>query len=163
MLGKEKCKILKEIRQRIADENDIPWVTQECKHQGSCRGTCPKCESELRVPERQLAARQAMGKRVAVAALCAGMAFTSVGCSNPLTRGSFTDDTGGALPAPHTMAPTVTPTPDPGEWILEGEVPYDGDLIGESQLAGDVEYIEPAETEDFELFGEPMAEDEVNG
>ena len=55
MLGKEKCRILKEIRQRIADENDIPWVTQECTHKGSCRGTCPKCESELRELERQLA------------------------------------------------------------------------------------------------------------
>ncbi|MBR5342401.1 MAG: hypothetical protein IK149_00725 [Oscillospiraceae bacterium] len=169
MLGKEKCKILKEIRQRIADENDIPWVTQECRHQGSCRGTCPKCESELRELERQLAARQAMGKRVAVAALCAGMAFTSVGCSNPLTRGSFTDDTGGALPAPHTMAPTVTPTPDPGEWILEGEVPYDGELDGRiapteyPELEGDVAWVEPAETEDFELAGEPLPEEEVHG
>ena len=81
MLGKEKCKILKEIRQRIADENEIPWVTRECTHKGSCRGTCPKCESELRELERQLAARQALGKRVAVAALCAGMAFSSAGCS----------------------------------------------------------------------------------
>ena len=80
MLGKEKCRILKEIRQRIADENEIPWVTQECTHKGSCRGTCPKCESELRELERQLAARQALGKRVAVAALCAGMAFSAAGC-----------------------------------------------------------------------------------
>ena len=29
MLGKAKCKILKEIRQKIADENDIPYVTRE--------------------------------------------------------------------------------------------------------------------------------------
>ena len=26
MLGKAKCKILKEIRQTIADENDIPYI-----------------------------------------------------------------------------------------------------------------------------------------
>ena len=44
MLGKQKCRILKEIRQRIADENDIPYVTRECSFQGNCRGTCPKCD-----------------------------------------------------------------------------------------------------------------------
>ena len=76
MLGKQKCKILKEIRQRIADENDIPYVTEECSHKGSCRGTCPKCESELRYLEQQLQKRQAMGKKVALAALCAGMTFS---------------------------------------------------------------------------------------
>ena len=47
MLGKKKCRILKEIRQKIADENDIPYVTHECKFQGECKGTCPRCESEL--------------------------------------------------------------------------------------------------------------------
>ena len=80
MLGKQKCKILKEIRQRIADENDIPYVTSECTHKGACKGTCPKCESELRYLEQQLALRQSMGKRVAVAALCAGLAFGAAGC-----------------------------------------------------------------------------------
>ena len=29
MKGTNKCKILKEIRQKIADENDIPLVTRE--------------------------------------------------------------------------------------------------------------------------------------
>ena len=48
MLGKKKCRILKEIRQKIADENDIPYVTHECKFQGECEGTCPRCESELK-------------------------------------------------------------------------------------------------------------------
>ena len=42
MRGKDKCKILKEIRQRIADENDIPYVTRECSYQGECTGTCPR-------------------------------------------------------------------------------------------------------------------------
>ena len=34
MTGKNKCRILKEIRQRIADENDIPYV--ETMRRGSC-------------------------------------------------------------------------------------------------------------------------------
>ena len=59
MLGKQKCRILKEIRQKIADENDIPYVTRECSFQGECRGTCPRCESELRYLEKELEKRAA--------------------------------------------------------------------------------------------------------
>ena len=86
MLGKEKCRILKEIRQKIADENDIPYVTHECKYQGECKGTCPRCESELKYLENQLAARAATGKRIAIAALCAGMAFSMTGCASPFNN-----------------------------------------------------------------------------
>ncbi len=88
MLGKQKCRILKEIRQRIADENDIPYVTRECSFQGECRGSCPRCESELRYLERQLALRASLKKGVTVAALCAGMAglsFAASGCSGSRT------------------------------------------------------------------------------
>lgn len=83
MLGKAKCKILKEIRQTIADENDIPFVTRQCTYQGDCSGTCPRCESELRYLERELEARRKLGKQVAVTALCAGISFGSVACSTP--------------------------------------------------------------------------------
>lgn len=69
MNGKNKCKILKEIRQRIADENDIPYVTAECKYQGNCSGTCPRCEAELAYLENELRKRQKMGKRIAIAGL----------------------------------------------------------------------------------------------
>ena len=39
--GKRTCKILKEIRKQIAQNNDIEFITSECKHQGDCLGTCP--------------------------------------------------------------------------------------------------------------------------
>ena len=29
MKGKDKCRILKQIRKKIADENDIPYVIEE--------------------------------------------------------------------------------------------------------------------------------------
>ena len=83
MLGKAKCKILKEIRQKIADENDIPYVTRECTYQGDCSGTCPRCESELRYLEQELEARKKLGKTVAVTALCTGISFGTVACSIP--------------------------------------------------------------------------------
>ena len=103
MLGKQKCRILKQIRQRIADENDIPYVTRECTFQGECRGTCPRCESELQYLERQLALRTSIKKGVTVAALCAGMAgmtFAATGCSSSSSvPGTGTESN---LPGAHT-------------------------------------------------------------
>ena len=81
MKGKEKCKILKEIRQKIADENDIPFVTSECKHQGDCRGTCPKCEAELIYLENQLQKRRSLGRKVALAGLVASFAVAGTSCA----------------------------------------------------------------------------------
>ena len=83
MRGKNKCKILKQIRQKIADENDIPLVTRECSYQGECSGTCPKCEQKLRYLEQQLARRQALGKKVTVTALAAGMIASLTACPSP--------------------------------------------------------------------------------
>ena len=80
MKGKEKCKILKQIRQKIATENDIPFVTSECKHQGDCLGTCPKCEAELLYLENELAKRRSLGKRVLLAGLVASFAITGTSC-----------------------------------------------------------------------------------
>ena len=37
--GKQTCKILKEIRQQIAEANDIEFITSECQYQGDCLGT----------------------------------------------------------------------------------------------------------------------------
>ena len=88
MRGKQKCRILKDIRRRIAEENDIPFVTRECGFQGECRGTCPRCESELRYLEQQLERRAALGKRISVAALCAGIAIGTAACG-PVGTGTF--------------------------------------------------------------------------
>ena len=85
--GKEICKALKEIRRRIATENDIEFVTSECKHKGDCQGTCPKCEAELRYLEEQLEACRRLGKTSRVVGLSVGLAaiapalFTS--CDSP--------------------------------------------------------------------------------
>ena len=38
MNGKDKCRILKDIRRQIAEKNDIEWVVSECKHKGNCKG-----------------------------------------------------------------------------------------------------------------------------
>ena len=160
MMGKQKCKILKEIRQRIADENDIPYVTRECTHKGDCRGTCPRCESELRYLEQQLQKRQAMGKKVAVAALCAGLAFTAAGC-DPV-ESLF----GGVQTRLSGEVSLVSPEPgdQPEEIEVEtGEVAFDPDLELSGALPAptppsedpDVTAGEP-EPEEWELMGEVL-------
>lgn len=71
--GKTTCRILKEIRKQIAEANDIEYVVEECQYKGDCKGTCPKCEAEVRYLESQLHKRQMLGKAVVVAGLSLGV------------------------------------------------------------------------------------------
>ena len=71
--GKQTCKILKEIRKQIAEENDINLIIEECTYQGDCLGTCPRCEAEVRYLERELEKRQRLGKAAVVAGLSVGL------------------------------------------------------------------------------------------
>ena len=70
--GRLKCKILKEIRQRIADENGIPFQAGECSYEGPCTGTCPACEAELRYLEQELEARQIPDRKALLTNLYGG-------------------------------------------------------------------------------------------
>lgn len=80
--GKQTCKILKEIRKQIAEENDIELVVSECTYQGDCKGTCPKCEAEVRYLERELEKRQRMGKAAVFAGMSLGTLFAATGCTH---------------------------------------------------------------------------------
>lgn len=141
--------MLREIRRRIASENDIPFVTEDCRFQGACRGTCPKCESELRELERQLSLRTSMGKRVTVAALCAGMAFTAAGCT-----------------AADLLSLMKQPVP---EFELEGDVPYEATCTPEPEpviLEGEIAWPEdePEDGPEDELTtGEILPPDDLMG
>ena len=75
--GKNICKQLKEVRKRIAEENDIPLEIEECTFKGECRGTCPRCEAEVRYLENALADRLRLGKVATVAGLALGLATTA--------------------------------------------------------------------------------------
>ena len=77
ILGKRICETLKGIRRDIAVANEIDYQPTECKHEGDCAGTCPKCESETRWLERQLRARQALGKAVTIAGLSVALGAMS--------------------------------------------------------------------------------------
>ena len=120
MRGKEKCKALKEIRQKIAEQNDIAFAVSECTHQGDCKGTCPKCESELRYLERQLAIRQSLGKAVVVAGISAGMCAPMVACNPIEAIGDAIEDV---------------------YYIMNPPEELEGATVPAEPLAGDVEYI----------------------
>ena len=75
--GKNICNQLKEVRKRIAEENDIPLEIEECGYKGECRGTCPRCEAEVRYLENALADRLRLGKVATVAGLVLGLAGTT--------------------------------------------------------------------------------------
>ncbi len=54
MSGKMKCTVLKEIRQKIAEVNHIPFESPDCRNEDDCYGTCPQCEAEVRYLEKYL-------------------------------------------------------------------------------------------------------------
>ena len=74
--GKSTCKLLKDIRQQIADANGISYRPKECQHKGDCAGTCPACEEEIRYLERELKARKGNGFGMKVAGIAAGICAT---------------------------------------------------------------------------------------
>lgn len=146
MTGKNKCKILKDIRRQIAQENDIALVTSECKYQGDCAGTCPKCEAEVRYLEQELRKRQRAGKAIAVAGIAAALVVSTSGCVASQTGGD-------PLPDPKTSYTTQT-VPET-EWMGVPMQPEDtGDIpdpTGEP-LMGDL--IPTEDIVDGEIAGE---------
>ena len=118
MNGKEKCKALKEIRKQIADQNDIPYAISQCTHKGDCKGTCPKCETELRYLEKELAIRQGLGKALAVVGISMGVCTSLTACNPVRPIADFIDYiTGNQLEGDVTAEEWVMPLP------LEGDMP----------------------------------------
>lgn len=157
MKGKNKCKILKEIRQKIADENDIPYVTRECSYQGECRGTCPKCEAELRYLEQELEKRKRLGKTVAVAAVAAGLSLSLAACVPGGVGGNGGETTGPAYTLPSSALNTEQP--------LEGEpTELEGDVYAPTETAEPLlGEIAPAETIEGQLVENTTEEPELLG
>lgn len=172
MKGKEKCKALKEIRQKIAEQNDIAFAVSECTHQGDCRGTCPKCEAELRYLERQLEIRKNLGKAVVVAGISAGMCAPMVACNPIEAVGDVIADVYYSINPPEDIAGDVQYIPEDVQG-MEGPAPESDEPDGEDILGGleeydpseDVESTEndldamcPSEEDSEELAGEiPLA------
>ena len=148
--GKEKCRILKEIRAEIAKANDIEWVVSECKHKGNCKGTCPKCEQEVRELEAALARREALGKTVAVVGISASIVLSVTGCVD-----LFTDPTAGVQPLQGGKQDLETTAEPP-----DGTLPYETEM-GETEPAIPGE---PAESQtETETADETSTREPVDG
>lgn len=157
MVGKSKCKILKQIRAQIARENDIEFVTSECKYQGECSGTCPKCEAEVRYLEQELQKRQAAGKKLVVAGLAAAMMLGAAACSDAGEQVPPAQTTQAPSEKETTEAPSETEETTEAAEITEPS----GALMGEPvwpteddmELMGDLPLPDPTETEPEGLEG----------
>ena len=132
MLGKKKCRMLREIRKKIASENDIPLVTEDCKFKGDCKGTCPKCEAELRYLEAQLEKRRSLGKKVTVSALALGLVATGASACGRQTAG-MPEPLEGDVPYIETDT-----AEEPETYAPEGEAPTEDPSGEEIELLGDV-------------------------
>lgn len=71
--GRDICNTLKAIRKQIADANGIAYSPEECHFTGECKGTCPKCEQDVRDLEYELRRRQIAGKAIKVVGIAAGL------------------------------------------------------------------------------------------
>ena len=181
MNGKRKCKMLKEIRKQIARENDITYITTECKHQGNCKGTCPKCESEVRYLEAELEKRRRAGKTVAVAGIAAAMMLNASACAPETATESeaasaqtssdastYTEYINGEVVLPESSEESVPvpgeePIPDETEEELmgdqapeESEWETTGEEVPDESIEQDMGDVVPPDESEEELMGEPM-------
>ena len=118
--GKQTCKILKEIRKQIAAENDIHLVIEECSYQGDCKGTCPKCEAEVRYLERELEKRQRMGKAAVIAGMAVGTMLTATSCNSIIPQ---------PLEGDVSYIPDSTEMPNPDDTIPDDAYKLEGDVL----------------------------------
>ena len=54
MTGRERCRLMKELRRTYADAEGLDIVISDCSYTGECTGTCPSCEAEMRAMARLL-------------------------------------------------------------------------------------------------------------
>ena len=100
-IHKEKCRQLKEIRAKMAENLGIELHQRECTYEGYCRGTCPACRKEEMLLNAALLRKQMedanLKGRIAAAGLATAAALSLTGC-NTLTQNetegatSFTDE-----------------------------------------------------------------------
>ena len=127
MTGKEKCEILKKIRRDVAQANDIPLEQPTCTHKGECKGTCPRCEAEVKSLEKALSERKKRGLKIVIAGISAGLvALNAAAC-----------DAWDAVFGKQGDVPMA----------LEGDVPYTEELQGEVAVPeGDLRLTEDPKT-----------------
>lgn len=104
--GRNICDTLKAIRKEIADANGIEYSPEECHFKGECRGTCPKCEQEVKDLEYELRLRQMAGTAIKVAGVAAGIVAMTA-CSDGNIQRTASDN------VKQWRTAVIKPTADP--------------------------------------------------
>lgn len=126
--GKNKCRILKEIRKQIAEANDIEFVTEECRYKGDCLGTCPKCEAEVKYLEEQLQQRRKLGKAVAVVGVSLGLSLSA--SAMPLANAQELPEVNDSTPqVQQQIGTTFPPTKGSDGKTIDGKYRIKGKVI----------------------------------
>ena len=84
--GRYICNTLKAIRKQIADANEIEYSPEECHFKGECKGTCPKCEQDVRYLEQELRLKQIAGKVIKVAGVALGITTITTSTTSCATQ-----------------------------------------------------------------------------
>lgn len=69
MTGKEKCELLRQVRKEIAESNGIVYLSSPCSYDGDCKGTCPKCDAEIRYLDSEIQRLASCGKSISLSGL----------------------------------------------------------------------------------------------
>ena len=67
MTGRQKCNLMRQIRKKIAEVNDITYLSAECNNDGYCLGTCAKCDAEISYLDEQLNRKVKSGSEIRIA------------------------------------------------------------------------------------------------
>ena len=91
--GHNICDTLKAIRKQIADANGIDYSPEECHFTGECKGTCPKCEQDVRYFEHELRLRLKAGKAIKVAGVALGITALAASITSCSTQKGYYNST----------------------------------------------------------------------
>ena len=91
--GHNICDTLKAIRKQIADANGIDYSPEECHFTGECKGTCPKCEQDVRYLEHELRLRLKAGKAIKVAGVALGIIALAASITSCSTQKGYYNST----------------------------------------------------------------------
>ena len=130
MTHREKCEQLKALRKEMADRAGVDLHQRECTYEGECSGTCPKCAKEESILNKLL-----LSGKLALAGMAVG-ATALTGC--------------GSL--------SLEEADNPRDELLKRRSDRDekrDSCDDDEVLAGDVEYIPPADDYDGGLVYDP--------
>lgn len=149
--GKKICRELKKIRRRIADENGIKLDIPECTFEGECRGTCPRCEWEVKYLEQSLFERMKLGKIATISGLALGLTACGgggIGSDIQVVGDVPNQDT------ENVVSETIPPPPEP-EW--PDDIPVVGFVEDEEDIPANALKQEKDTLEEYLVEGEmPM-------